>query len=639
MPQMSSIQTACTYDCPDACGLLVKETGGKLQICGDPAHPITRGYRCYRIKKHLARLDDPMRLTQPLIRNGECWSEIGWGEALDIVAEKLQDALTQEGPPSIVYMRGGGSLGLSKNLVDHFFHTLGPVTTVRGGVCGEAGEAAQHLDFGDVACHDYTDLAHTQAIVLWGKNPVVSGMHLVPFIREARQRGAPVFLIDPLPTESRKLADRFIQPAPSGDGFLALAILRTLHQRGALSSNAIARTENFNNFKRLLTSPDLSVEICTERAGVTQTDVDALVDLYEHTSPVATWVGWGLQRQLSGGRNLRCIDALGLLTGNVGIPGGGVNYSSTRSRGLDRSHLTGTTGRTITAPRFGKDLDALNNPPARLVYLVGANPVTQFADSRCTTRALQTTDFVVVHDAFFTDTAAAADLILPPKLMLEEDDVVGSYQHHHVATVRTAVDPPPGVLGDLEILQKIADRLGRPADPVIQQPHTALAQMTAPWFEDRADRSAARNTTHRPVPFSDAFPTPSGKARLIDAPPALVPKRDGFPLVLLSVSSRRWQTSQLSESEQSGLPECTVHPSVVDTDAVQTGSYAQIVSPIGEMKVRLRLDPLMRPEVCLIHRGGWVRHGRCVNTLIEAKPTDLGEGTAFLQQRVRLELA
>ncbi|WP_439645355.1 hypothetical protein [Geotalea toluenoxydans] len=37
-------RSACPYDCPDTCGLLVEVSEGKaVRVSGDPDHPYTRG--------------------------------------------------------------------------------------------------------------------------------------------------------------------------------------------------------------------------------------------------------------------------------------------------------------------------------------------------------------------------------------------------------------------------------------------------------------------------------------------------------------------------------------------------------------------------------------------------------------------
>ncbi len=550
---MAVVRTACTYDCPDACGLLVVEEDGRRRLRGDREHPITRGFLCKRIRRHLERLRHPERVVVPRVRKGETWEELSWDEAFELAASELGSALRRFGPESVVFIEGGGSLGLSKALTRHFFCSLGPVTTLSGGACGEAGEAAQIADFGDAACHDYLDLKNSDAVVLWGKNPVATGVHLVPFLLDARKRGAPLVLIEVRPTETTRLADRVIQIAPSGDGFLALAVLRRLCDREGLDVASAMRAENYDVFIDWLCSRDHSVETLARRAGAALDDVDFLAELYRGRGAVATLVGWGLQRRASGGQNLRCIDALGLLTGQVGRPGGGVSFTSTRRRGLDLSWAAPVTGRKVPTFDLGGSLMKLDHPSAQLAYIAGANPVAQLPDSASTEAALRKVGFTIVADAFFTDTAEAADLILPVALMLEENDIVGSYQHHHVAVARRALRPPSGVPTDLEIVRELEARLGRPSDPVLKNPAKTLERMTAVWFGSD-EPSIRRNPAHPPIPFVDGFPTASGKATLVTTEPSIVPEEPGYPLVLLTPSTRAWQTSLRFEVDQQARP-------------------------------------------------------------------------------------
>jgi len=627
---MRTVRTACTYDCPDGCGLLVDVDEDQVEVRGDPEHPITRGFVCRRIRRHAARLRDADRLTTPLVRHGEGFRPVFWDEALDLAAARLGEALRAD-PASVVYVQGGGSLGLRKLLCAHFWRSLGRITTLRGGVCGEAGEEAQHLDFGDCAGHDPTDLANSGAIVLWGKNSEETGPHLIPFVREARARGVPVALVEIRPTPTEKLADRVVRVAPSGDGFLALAVLRLLRDRDALDAAACARTENFPAFDTLLSSTT-AADFAT-RAGTVFDDVEFLADLYSSHRPAATHLGWGLQRRASGAANVRCIGALALLSGNVGVAGGGATFTSWRRRGLDTSMLAPATGRTVSAPDFARDLAGLRDPEPRFVFVCAANPVSQFADSHAVARALRGARFVVTADAFLTDTAQCADLVLPVTLMLEEEDVVGSYQHHHVARARRAVDPPPGARADEWITRELRRRLGLPPDPLIENPDAALERLAAPWLLGDAPR---RNPRQESVPFARTFPTPSGLARLPERLPEPVPDSDDWPLVLGSFSNRAWQTSQRPAREQTGPPECFVHPDAPGAAGLRDGAIARLCSPVGEIDVHVRLDARMPARLCVVHRGGSVRLGRGANALVAARATDLGEGTAFYDQRVRL---
>jgi anaerobic selenocysteine-containing dehydrogenase len=633
---MVTIHTACTYDCPDACCLRVSvdAEGQVSHIRGDPEHPVTRGFVCYRVHRHKRLLRHPDRLASPLVRDGDGFRPIDWDKALDLCAGELRSTLEVHGPGAVLHIGGGGSLALSKELVGRFFRSLGPITTVHGGICGEAGERAQRVDFGDCACHDYTDLRHSAAVVLWGKNPVASGVHLVPFLHDARDRGAPVWVINPCPSESHRLADHVVCPAPGSDGWLALAVLRRLHERGALRDGH--RVENLDAVERLLRG--LDPERCARRCDVPAEQIEALADLYSRR-PVATWIGWGLQRSAAGGHAVRCIDALCLLSGQVGVRGGGANFSSGRSRGLDRSMFPGGSGRTVGAATLGRDIAAQDRPPIRFVYVACANPVTQHADSGACRRALGDPDrFVVVADAFLTDTARAADLVLPVALMLEEErDVVGSYQHHHVARVQRVVPPPAGVRSDLQIVQELSRRLGRPRDDVLDEPAATVERMSAAWFTRAHGARWARNPAQPEVPHAGRFATPSGKARLVAEPPPEPPDLDPADLLFLTVSSRRWQTSQLPEDEQQGPARCTVSAAAARRAGVEAGQRARLTSPLGAMEVVVELSDAIHPSACLVHRGGWVCRGRGVNLLVEGVETDLGQGTAFYSQRVRLE--
>jgi len=626
-------RAVCTYDCPDACSLLVSGQGETLTLRGDPDHPITAGMLCHRIRRHPGRLRDPERLRQPMLRQGDDWTAVSWQEALKLAGKKLAAALQDHGPASVVWLGGGGSLGLSKQLIGHFFHSLGPITTRSGGVCGAAGDAAQALDFGGVGGHDYSDMDHSDAVVLWGKDPATTGLHLLPFVRAARRRGAPVTLIEVRPTKTAHLVDRVIRIRPGGDGWLALAVLRWLRGRDALPDGARARVGNLAGIEPLLTD---DVADAARRAGASMADVAWLGAIYARRAPVGTWVGWGPTRRRFGGRNLRWIDALGVLSGHVGVRGGGINFNSDRRRGLDTTMLARRSGRVIAAPFLAEQLSSLTDPPARFAWIATTNPVTQYPDSAALHQALRGVDFTVVADAFMTDTARAADLVLPVKLMLEEADVVGSYQHQHIAAGEVAATPMKGPRSDVHILRSLRAEIGLPPDPLLEDVPATLARMTRSWFDSGND-GPKRNPCQPMVPWADGFDTADGLAHLVDELPA-VPAHDGdFPLLLQTPPSHRWQTSQLTAREQDAPPTCFIHPEAAPP-GVRDGDPARLVSPIGELTVGIALDEDLWPGGCVVHRGGALALGRCVNRLVQAHSTDIGLGAAFYDQPVRLEV-
>ena len=540
---------------------------------GDPAHPITRGFLGYRTDHFLERQYSPERLTTPLIRRSRegALEPASWDEALDLVASKLRDAKERFGASSILHYQSGGSLGLLKLLNRHFFELFGPVTHKRGDICSGAGDAAQKADMGCEDAHDLADLENSKTIFLWGKNVAETGVHLIPFLKAARARGASVVGIDPVyGAKTAALCDRTFSIRPGGDGFLALGMARVLFEKGLCDPSAIAACDGVDAFRRLTERHE--IEEWASLAGVAPIDVVWLAERYGREKPSALFVGWGLGRRLHGSRTIRTLDALGAISGNLGLGGGGVSYYFQRRAGFDTSFIKrpeNAGARTLLEPLLGEEI-LRADPPIRVAVVDNGNPVSQLPDSKTVARALGSIDFLVVLDAFLTDTAELATVVLPTTTMLEEHDVVGAYGHHHVQLSTPVVDAAKGARSDLAIYQALAERLGFGAS-FAGSPESYIDRFLAPMAAAGVTREAlARTSLRKPeaprVLFADRrYPTPSGRFQLVDDfPPAAPAPAPAYPLYLMSISTFRNQSSQLSRSEQeTALPIVTVHPSAV----------------------------------------------------------------------------
>ncbi|MFY9344549.1 MAG: molybdopterin-dependent oxidoreductase, partial [Planctomycetota bacterium] len=235
----TQLRTTCTRDCPDACGIVATVDGGKVtQLAGDPEHPVTRGFLCFRTSRFPELAAAGQRIGQPLVRRDGRLTPATWSEALGLIAERITQVRSESGPASIFHYRSGGSLGILKHLTDLFFDQFGPCTGKVGDICSGAGEAAQVHDLGTSDSNDLFDLRHSRHIVLWGKNPAVSNVHLVPVLREAKARGAELTLIDPIHHKSTSLADHLLTLAPGRDFELVMAVARLLFDRAQVDPNA-----------------------------------------------------------------------------------------------------------------------------------------------------------------------------------------------------------------------------------------------------------------------------------------------------------------------------------------------------------------------------------------------------------------
>jgi anaerobic selenocysteine-containing dehydrogenase len=143
--------------------------------------------------------------------------------------------------------------------------------------------------------------------------------------------------------------------------------------------------------------------------------------------PPSIHLGMGPQRWRAGAELFQYIDALAALTGNLGVPGGGVNYSSRLAALLDLSWLAENRAqakRFVLRASIGRDVLETRDPPLRLAWICGANPVTQALNSGVIRQALAQLEYVVVSDIYRTDTAQYAHLFLPTTTFVEEEDLV-----------------------------------------------------------------------------------------------------------------------------------------------------------------------------------------------------------------------
>lgn len=638
-------RTTCSRDCPDACGILATVRDGVVQsLAGDPEHPVTRGFLCFRTSRFVATQNSPERVTQPLLRKGGELVPVSMGEALDYAAKQLQRIRAESGPAAIFHYRSGGSLGLLKLVADRFFEHFGPCATKIGDICSGAGEAAQELDLGVADSNALFDLRHSKHIYLWGKNPKVSSVHLVPLLKECRARGARVTLIDPVRHASVSLADRYIAPRPGGDAALACGIGRALVERGGIDPAGAAACENFPAWRELVMSRSLEEWAAT--ADLPAATIDALAADFAE-GPTAILVGWGMQRRSNGAAIVRSLDALSAVSGNLFRPGGGCSFyfrrraafaSEAVARGVEMAP------RVIREPQLAEDVLAAKDPPIRAIWVTAGNPVAMLPDAAAVARVFEQTEFTVVVDPLLTDTGRRASLVLPVPTLLEDSDLLGAYGHDWLAESQPVVPPPPGVLHEVELLAALAERVGLGAElagTVDDYKRRLLRDVEGHGVSlPRLRRGVIRNPQRREQLFEDhRVATPTGRVQLIDELPSAADPVGGangeYPLWLFSNSTEKSQASQWAGRGLETHTWVLVHPGAVPVGACE-GDVIEVASEAGALHAKLRLDADLRPDVAVMPKGGHFDSGHAANVLIRARATDLGLGAAYLDCRVRL---
>ena len=640
------VLTTCTRDCPDACSQFARVRDGRLvELRGNPAHPITRGFLCSRARDFVRRVYSPNRVTTPLRRVDGSWKAIPWSEALDLMAEKLAEYRDRFGSLSVLHYHDNGSTAGLKLLTKRFFNLMGGATTVSGSLCGGAGYAGQTLDFGSRTAHEPVDIPNSRLILIWGRNPMNTNVHLVPFLREARSRGATLVLIDPVRTRTADLCHLHYQPLPGSDGYLAAAMGKVLLEEGLTDRDFVDRhTEGFEGYRATLDG--LSLEWLASRCGISTPEVRKLARLYGSTKPAAIWTGWGLQRREFGAEIYRLVDALGALTGNIGVPGGGVSHGIEEREYWDWGLVAAEAAvarRSIARPLIGEGILRAQDPSIKMVVVTCANPANQAPHSLKVRAALQQTEFLVVVDSFLTDTADLAHLFLPATSPFEEEDLVGSFGHHWLGPVNPAIDPVGEARSDLQIFQGLAERLG-----VKGMEGTAtewLERLAAPLRPlgitlEMLKAGPVRHPTAPTVPFADRrFPTPSGRFRFTSEVPPNPADERGRRFVLISSHPESSVHAQILPEDQGDPIEVRMNPADAGELGVSEGDEIVLRGGNGRLMGRAVLDATLARGVLHCYQGGWIKYGAGVNQVVPDIITRQGLCAGFYEATVEVATA
>lgn len=190
-------RSVCPYDCPDACGLMVKVVDGRaVKVTGDPDHPFTRGTLCPKMNRYQDTVHSPLRLTQPLLRTGKKGSgefhPISWEDAINHIADRLRVITDRHGAEAILPYSYAGTMGLIQRNAGHpFFYRLGTSRLGRT-ICSPAKDAGWKAVMGETLAPHPDEVALSDLVILWGINAVATNIHFLRGVREAKKNGAAV---------------------------------------------------------------------------------------------------------------------------------------------------------------------------------------------------------------------------------------------------------------------------------------------------------------------------------------------------------------------------------------------------------------------------------------------------------------
>ena len=661
------VETACPLDCPDACSLAVTVRAGKVvTIDGSRKNPVTDGYICAKVRKFGERVYGPDRLLYPAVRSGRKGSgqftRVTWDEAIELVASRFEQAKADAGGESILPYSYGGSNGLltQDNIDAQLWRRLGTSRLART-LCAAPTGAANMALYGKMPSVTYQDYPEAKLIVLWGVNPSVTGIHLLPAIYAAQREGARLVVVDPRETPLARRADLHLAVRPGSDLAVALAVITLLFESGRADAGFLARHATGADRLREAARP-WTARRAAERAGVAAADIERFADLYAEARPAVVRCGWGLERNRNGGSAAAAVLALPAIAGKFGVRGGGYTMSNSPAWKFDPAALSGIPEagtRVVNMNRLGEALDPDAEPPVRLLFVYNSNALATAPRQEKVRAGLGREDlFTVVFDQVMTDTARYADVVLPATTFLEHRELsrgYGAYALHDAAAV---VAPAGEARANVDVFAELCRRTGTAvpgepesaadfADAILRQSGRSDAIR-----RDLAERGVAFPDSGRhPVQFGDVFPrTDDSRVHLFpeeldrEAPEGLYAYRElaedrRYPLALISPASDRAISSTLGELHD-GIVPVEIHPDDAAARGVLSGDRIRVFNDFGEVVSRAAVTRAMRPGVALIPKGLWARHtenGRTANALAPDSLTDLGGGACFNDARVEIE--
>ena len=658
----STVRTACPLDCPDSCTLDVTvEKGRVVKIDGGDINPVTRGYICAKVRRFGERLYGEDRLLYPAIRKGHkgtgVFTRVTWDEALDHIATRMEEIRDSTGAEAILPFCYGGSNGLLTQDTNDatLFRGFGTSRLART-VCAAPTGAANLALYGKMAGVTYADYVHARLIVLWGVNPAASGIHLIPYVREACKLGAQLVVIDPRATSLARQADLHLAPRPGTDLPIALAIHRYLFEHDGADERFLSEHARGAAELRARAS-EWTIERAAGEAGIDPAALLRFAQMYSAASPALVRCGWGLERNRNGGGAAAAVLALPAVGGKFGVRGGGFSMSNSAAMGIKAAAWMNDTPepdtRLVNMNHLGRALTEFKDPPVQMLFVYNCNPLATMPDQNRVLEGLKRDDlFTVVYEQVFTDTARYADVLLPATTFLENYDIAKGYGPISLQLVRPVIEPVGEARANAEVFSDLAARLGlgdaeEETDTLLRIAGRLPAQISTELLETG---SAPPPFDGAPIQFLDVFPlTPDRKVDLFpavlhdEAPAGLYgyqpdPGSERFPLALISPASEKSISSTLAELRQRPAV-LQMHPDDAAVRGLATDDPVRVFNDLGEVQCPIALNPDLRKGTVALPKGLWRKstfNGSTSNALVPDSLTDLGGGACFNDARVQV---
>lgn len=654
----ASVRSVCPF-CGVGCQLEFKIRDGRIAYVEGADGPANEGRLCVKGRFGFDYVSSPERLTKPLIRREGApkglnvdpanplthFREASWEEALDRAAGGLADAAERHGGRAVA---GFGSAKCS-NEEAYLFQKLVRTRFGHNNVdhctrlCHASSVTALMASIGSAAVTaPFNDALKADAIIIIGANPTENHPVAATYFKQAARRGAKLIVMDPRGTAMKRFAEHMLQFRPGTDVALLNAMMHVIVAEGLADRSFLAaRTEGYAELEAHLSdkTPEAMSAIC----GVAPDAIRAAARCFATAGRGIIFWGMGVSQHTHGTDNARCLISLAMLTGNVGRPGTGLhplrgqnNVQGASDAGLipmvfpdyarvgeeaDRKRfeaLWGTPLDPVPGLTVVEIIDAIRRRDIRAMYVMGENPAMSDPDAGHAREALASLDHLVVQDIFLTETAMFADVVLPATAWPEKTGTVTN-TNRQVQMGRKAVEPPGEAREDWAITVALARKLGldwtyaHPSEVFTEMSMAMPSLANISWSRLTREHSVtypapAADAPGLAIVFDDAFPTPSGRARLVPAafrPSAEVPDAD-YPFTLTTGRQlEHWHTGAMTRraSVLDALePHATasLHPLALRRLGMAAGDRITVETRRGAVTLTARADEACQEDMVFI---------------------------------------
>jgi anaerobic selenocysteine-containing dehydrogenase len=462
--------TACIL-CECNCGVEVQVEGRTLaKIRGDKAHPGSHGYTCNKAMRLDHYQNGPHRITSPLRRRADgSYAEVSWDAAIAEIAERLSRLSEEHGGESIFYYGGGGQGNhLGGAYSGAFLKALG--SRYRSSALAQEKTGEAWIDAQLYGGHTRGEFEHSEVAVFVGKNPWMSQSfpRARIVLREiAKDPARSMIVIDPVETDTAKLADFHLRVRPGADAWCLAALAATLVQEGLTDQQFLDEHVNDSAIVHAALE-EVPIADYAQRCGVDEDLIRRAARRIAAADSVGVFEDLGIQQAPNSTLSSYLNKLLWILTGNFAKPGSQHMHSwfgpLFRAGPVRKTPVTGAPVIGGLTPCNVIPDEILTDHPDRFRAMIveSSNPVHSLADSQRMREALEALELVVVIDVAMTETARLADYVLPAASQFEKPEATFfnlEFPHNTFHLRHPLLEPLPGTLPEPEIWARLVREL------------------------------------------------------------------------------------------------------------------------------------------------------------------------------------